>query len=171
MHAKYLPVDRLDQRGHYYAEPHSRGIPGDYASVPVGGDLFEDFIALTPGNYTLTFYVQNQSSSDAKLVLAVQQCLGTPSAVLSAAGTVEELSLPSSMTSFVKETFNFTITPGETFIPEVLYFSNSYDAPVPPITDSINPPGTIIDIADVSLIPTPSMWARGVNGDFATASN
>ena len=124
-----------------------------------------------PGNYTLTFYVENQSPNEAKLVLAVQQFLGIPISELFAAGTAEELSLPASMTGFVKETFNFTITPSETFIPQELYFSNSYDAPIPPITNSINPPGTIIDIADVSLIPTPSMWARGISGDFATASN
>ena len=31
------------------------------------------------------------------------------------------------MTGFVKETFNFTITPNETFVPQELYFSNSYD--------------------------------------------
>ena len=151
--------------------PAPSGIPGDYATVPVGGDLFQDFTALTPGNYTLTFYVENQSPNEAKLVLAVQQFLGIPIGELFAAGTAEELSLPASMTSFVQEKFNFTITSSETFIPQELYFSNSYDNPIPPITDSINPPGTIIDIADVSLIPTPSMWARGINGDFATASN
>ena len=43
--------------------------------------------------------------------------------------------------------------------------------PVPPITNSINPTGTIIDIADVTLAPTAFSWAQGVSGDFATASN
>ena len=151
--------------------PAPTGIPGDYASIPVGGDLFQDFSALAPGNYTLTFYVENQSAWNAKLVLAVQQYLGTPISELFAAGTAEELSLPASMTSFVKETLNFTITPSETFTPQELYFSNSYDAPIPPITNSINPAGAIIDIADVSLSPTPFSWARGVSGDFANASN
>ena len=139
--------------------------------MPVGGDLFQDFTALTPGNYTLTFYVENQSAWNAKLVLGIQQYLGIPINELFAAGTAEELSLPASMTSFVQETFNFTITANEGFIPQELTFSNSYDAPNPPITNSINPPGTIINIADVSLVPTPSIWARGVSGDFATASN
>ena len=127
---------------------------GDYASMPVGADLFQDFSALTPGNYTLTFFVENQSPWEAKLVLAVQQFLGTPISELFAAGAAEELSLPASMTSFVKETFNFTITPNEQFIPQELTFSNSYDAPIPPITNLINQPGTIINIADVSLTLT-----------------
>ena len=151
--------------------PAPTGIPGDYASIPVGGDLFQDFSALAPGNYTLTFYVENQSAWNAKLVLAVQQYLGTPISELFAAGTAEELSLPAAMKGFVKETLNFTITPSEAFIPQELTFSNSYDAPILPITDSVNPAGTIIDIADVSLNPTPFSWARGVSGDFANASN
>ena len=145
--------------------PAPSGIPGDYASLPVGGDLFEDFNALTPGNYSLSFYVENQSPWDAKLVLAVQQHLGTPISELFAAGTAEELSLPASMTSFVKETFNFTITPGETFIPQELYFSNSYNAPIPPITNSINPAGTIVNIADVSLTQSPSLTINPIDND------
>ena len=149
--------------------PAPSGIPGDYASVPVGGDLFEDFTALTPGNYTLTFYVENRSPSDAKLVLAVQQHLGTPISELFAAGAAEELSLPASMTSFVKETFNFTITPGETFIPQELYYSNSYNAPIPPITNSINPPGTTINVADVSLTAAPQATGTTVSGTEGAA--
>jgi hypothetical protein len=42
-----------------------------------------------------------------------------------------------------------------------LTFSNSYDNPTPPITNSVNPRGTIIDIADVSLVLDP---AGGVDG-------
>lgn len=147
-------MDGLDQYGDYNAERSSR--PQRRSSrrlrePPVGADLFQDFSALAPGNYTLTFFVENQSSWDANLVLAIQQYLGTPISELFAAGTAEELSLPASMTSFAKETFNFTITPNEQFIPQELTFSNSYDAPISPITNSINPPGTIINIADVSL--------------------
>ncbi len=135
--------------------PAPSGIPGDYASLPVGADLFEDFSPLAPGNYTLTFYVENQSPNEAKLVLAISQFLGIPIAQAFADGTAEELTLPASMTGFVKETFNFTITSNENFVPEELYFSNSYDNPIPPITDSINPPGTIINIADVTLTLSP----------------
>ena len=39
------------------------------------------------------------------------------------------------------------------FIPNELTFSNSYDAPISPISNSINPAGTIINIADVTLYP------------------
>ena len=43
----------------------SSGIPRDYASLPNtdnnGADLLQDFSALAPGNYTLSFYVQNQT--------------------------------------------------------------------------------------------------------------
>ena len=59
--------------------PAGSGIPeGDYASLPVGADLFQDFSALAPGNYTLTFFVENQSAWEAKLVLAIQNFGGTP---------------------------------------------------------------------------------------------
>lgn len=54
------------------------GIPGDYASLPIGADLFQRFSALSNGSYDLSFLVQNQSSSSAEMVFAVQQALGTP---------------------------------------------------------------------------------------------
>jgi hypothetical protein len=101
-------MDRLDQCRNHNAKPAPSAILGDYASIPVGGDLFQDYSALAPGNYTLTFYVENQSAWDAKLVVAAaQQFGGTPIGELFAAGTAEELSLPASMTSFVKETIFF----------------------------------------------------------------
>lgn len=74
--------------------PAPTGVPGDYASIPVGGDLFQDFSALTPGTYTLSFYVENQSPWNTELVLAIQQYLGIPIGELFAAGTAEELTLP-----------------------------------------------------------------------------
>src|SRR5450631_3444223 len=90
------------------------GIPGDYASLPVGGDLFQRFSALPPGNYTLSFLVQNQSAWSAQLVLAVQQILGTPASVVFPAGTADVLYLPAS-TAFIAETFNFTISSNQGF--------------------------------------------------------
>jgi hypothetical protein len=146
------------------------GIPGDYASLPVGADLFERFSALAPGVYTLSFLVENQSPWAANLVLAVQQALGTDVNTLFNAGTAEELNLPASMTNFVRETLNFTITQNEGFIPNELTFSNSYDAPVGPIADSVNPAGTIIDIADVSLTNAPTVAITSAGGVTNQAS-
>ena len=134
------------------------GIPGDYASLPVGADLFQRFSALAPGAYTLSFLVENPSPWAANLVPAVSQAFGAVQggiATLFNAGTAEELHLPASMTSFVRETLNFTITQNEAFIPNEFTFSNSYDAPVGPIADSVNPPGTIINVADVSITSAP----------------
>ena len=45
-------------------------------------------------------------------------------------------------------------------------FSNSYDAPIGPIANSVNPPGTIINIADVTLTAQPPI----VLPDFAHAT-
>lgn len=44
------------------------GIPGNYASLPNNTDLFEYFYA-APGNYTLSFLVQNTSTWSAQLVV------------------------------------------------------------------------------------------------------
>ena len=127
------------------------GIPGDYASLPVGADLFQRFSALADGSYVLSFLVQNLLSSPAELVFAVQQALGTPVNIVFSLGTAEEISLPAS-SGFELITLDFNIG-NPPFIPNELTFSNSYDAPISPISNSINPAGTIINIADVTLYP------------------
>jgi len=118
----------------------------------VGADLFQRFDALAPGTYTLSFLVENQSTSPAELVFAVQQALGTPASVTLADGTLAVLDLPAS-SGFIHETLTFTITPQllTQFTPNELTFSNSYDSDAPPLGGTKNPAGTIINIADVSL--------------------
>ena len=49
------------------------GILGNYASLPVGTDLFQQFSPLPNGSYELSFLVRNESSRSAALVFAVQQ--------------------------------------------------------------------------------------------------
>lgn len=125
------------------------GIQGNYASLPVGTDLYQQFSALPNGGYVVSFLVQNKSSNPAQLVFAVQQGGGTPIGTLFAAGTAEELSLPAS-SQFMSETLTFFIH-NSSFTPDEFYFSNSFDAPISPIQNSINPAGTIINVADVTL--------------------
>ena len=84
------------------------------------------------------------------MVFAVQQAGGIPITTLENDGLAEELSLQPS-TGFIHETLNFTITANEGFNANEVTFSNSYDAPTGPIVNSVNPPGTIINIADVTL--------------------
>ena len=134
------------------------GIPGDYASLPVGADLFQRFSALANGNYALSFLAQNPSSSAAELVFAVQQALGTPVNIVFSLGTADEVLLPAS-SGFEQITLDFSID-NPPFIPNELTFSNSYDAPIDPISNSINPGGTLINIADVTLyaVPEPATW-------------
>lgn len=156
------------------------GIQGNYASLPVGADLFQRFNALANGGYVLSFLVRNQSPTTAKLVFAVQEALGTSRSVVFAAGTGAEVTLlPSD--HFTSETLTFYID-NPSFIPNELAFSNSYDAAVPPIEDSINPSGTILDIAAVTLCrlssypcavtpyvtaaPEPATWAVMLFGTF-----
>lgn len=146
------------------------GIPGNYASIPVGGDLFQRFPTLGPGNYQLSFLVQNASPWAAQLVLAIQQQYGTPLAIGFATGTVEILDLVAS-SEFTRETFNFTIN-NLPFDPNEFYFSNSYDAVGPYNPNSLNLPGTIINVADVSIqaVPEPSTWAMMLMGFAALGS-
>jgi hypothetical protein len=141
------------------------GIPGNYASLPKGADLFQRFSPLPNGSYVLSFLIENQTSWPAVIVFAVQQALGTPVNIVFSLGTGEELTLPvSSQFQPVALKFNIDNPP---FTPNELTFSNSYDAPVPPITNSINPSGTIINIADVSLspgVPEPATWVTMLIG-------
>lgn len=73
-------------------------------------------------------------------------------------GTPDEVLLPAS-SGFEQITLDFSID-NPPFIPNELTFSNSYDAPIDPISNSINPGGTLINIADVTLyaVPEPATW-------------
>lgn len=144
------------------------GIPGDYASMPVGADLFQRFSNLPDGEYVLSFLVRNSSADSAQLVFGVQQELGSPSEVVYADGLQKEITVPASGL-FSTETLTFYVTPTVTFPVNELTFSNSYDSPIGPWADSINPAGTVIDVADVSLTaataaPEPSTWAMMLLG-------
>lgn len=141
------------------------GITGNYAAVPVYGDLFQRFADLDAGDYTLTFYARNESAWDAKLVFAVQQALGSPINQVIDYGLGAEIALVAN-SSFQLQSLHFSIG-SQPFPVNELYFSNSYNSPVPPIEDSINPRGTILDIADVQLTkdaatpspaPEPTSW-------------
>jgi hypothetical protein len=128
--------------------PHPPAIPGNYASLPTVADLFQRFSALPNGNYVLTFDVYNEAPNPAHLVFGVQPAGGGPYTEFSL-GLMTEISLgPNS--GWIPETLYFTVNnPGYTI--NELTFSNSYDAPFPPIANSINPPGTIIDVGNVFL--------------------
>lgn len=43
------------------------GIPGNYAAMPYGTDLYQDFSGQKAGTYTLSFFVQNQTPWPAEL--------------------------------------------------------------------------------------------------------
>ena len=150
-------------------------IPGNWASIPVGGDLFQRFNALSQGTYTASFFVQYQQPWTSELVFGVQTALGTPVSEVFGAGTGGLIILPPSPPpisnvlppSALFYTLSFTIGPQTPYVANELYFSNSYNFPEPVIANSINPPGTIINIADVSLIatvPEPSTWAMMLIG-------
>ena len=118
------------------------------------------------GITTFRFRFRIQTPWPAVIVFAVQQALGTNIATLFQAGTAEEIILPVSK-SFQSVKFDFTLD-SPPFIPDEFYFSNSYNDPIYPITNSINPDGTIINVADVSLtssaVPEPSAWAMMLLG-------
>jgi len=144
--------------------PAPSGIPGDYASLPIGADLFQRFSALPNGNYQLSFLVQNQSSQAAQLVFALQPTGGGSVATEFSLGLMSDITPPAN-SGWTQETFNFTIS---NYTVSELTFSNSYDYPQPgtPIANSVNPAGTIIDIADVSLVSTSSV-APSISGAAA----
>jgi hypothetical protein len=140
-------------------DPAPSPIPGDYATLPVGADLFQRFAALANATYTLTFLVEDASAWAAQLVFAVQEALGSPVGEEAALGLPEDITLEPSST-FEQVSLTFTVDNPPYPLNE-LTFSNSYDNPIPPIANSVNPSGTIIDIADVSLVLDP---AGGVDG-------
>lgn len=142
-------------------------IPGNYASMPYGTDLFQHFSGQAAETYKLSFFVQNQTPWAAELVLSFQQTGG--------AGWYDYLNvlnLPAS-TGFIKESFTFNLA----HPPEEFYFSNSYDSTTygaaayysPALANSVNPLGTIINVADVRLTPVsatplPSTWFMMLSG-------
>ena len=145
------------------------GIPGNYAALPLGADLFQRFAPLSPGNYNLTFSVRDATASSAVLVFAIQQAYGTPVTTVFENGTGEELILPVSEI-FQNISFHFAIG-SQPYIANELTFSNSYDYPEPIIGNSRNSPGTIIEIANVSLVeattsavPETSTWTMMLVG-------
>ena len=119
--------------------------------------------------------MQNASPNEASLVFHLQEAFGTPVATTFGLGLGKELRLDA-WSDFTLLELAFTIdNPG--FPVNELAFSNSYDAPLPPIENSINPPGTVIKIARVSLlqltasaVPEPATWAMLLGG-FATVGH
>ena len=139
------------------------GIPGNYVSVPVNGDLYQQFSGPAPGQYVLSFLVQNETAWASELVVSVQRPGG-----LNWTEMVGILDLaPSS--DFERITYQFTVDKAEG-TPSEFYFSNSYDAVdvIPGLENSKNRAGTIINVADVSItpysdpptsaVPEPSSW-------------
>ncbi len=125
--------------------PAPTPIPGNYASLPIGSNLFQRISTLPNGDYRLSFLVQNQAPWTAKLVFAIQQAFGTPASILFPLGLAKEITIPAS-SAFVPIIFDFTIN-NPPFAPNEFTFLNSlYD-------HAINPTGTIINIANVSITP------------------
>ena len=92
-------------------------------------------------------------------MFGVQQEGGSPIDTVFQLGTFKEISVPAS-SQFEHIALTFTID-DPPFALNELTFSNSYDAPIGPISNSINPAGTILNIADVRLgsaVPEPATW-------------
>ncbi len=134
-------------------------IPGNYASLPNtstnGADLFQWMSPLAPGTYTLSFLAQNTSAWSAELVFGLNTQFGVPIPfAFGTAGWQTEITLaPSS--GFTLETLTFALTGSEPYTPNEITFSQSYDAAIDQVSNSKNPAGTIVNIADVSLTLTP----------------
>ncbi len=132
------------------------GIPGNYASLPNDGDLYQYFAGPASGTYSLLFYVQNASPWPVELAVALQNPGGgIPPAWLELA---EVIRLPASM-PFTPIVFPVGVSEPSGTLTEIT-FSNSFDNPHSsgaglywPGEGSINPPGTIIDVAEVLLTP------------------
>ncbi|MEO0032096.1 MAG: hypothetical protein RIS94_1854 [Pseudomonadota bacterium] len=135
------------------------------ALLPVGTDLFQRFSDLGNGTYRVTFMAANPSDNAAHLVFAVQQEYGISVNQLMSLGLAKEVVLPAH-SGFVPVSLTFTVAdPG--FAVNELYFSNSYDRPESAIANSVNPAGTVIELAQVSLTsvdPVLSLAAHG--GEF-----
>ena len=134
--------------------PAPSGIPGNYASMPNapngGSDLFQDFSGPASGVYDLSFYVQDQSPWAAELTVLYQQPGGGGWNDLAAVVT-----LPAS-SGFILETLVVDVTNSAGTTSEIS-FSNSFNNPdeFPQFANSVNPSGTIINVADVSFTIAP----------------
>ena len=136
--------------------PAPTGIPGNYESMPKGADLYQYFGGPTPGTYSLSFYVQNPSPWPVELAVALQNPGGgIPPAWLELAQVIQ---IPTS-TSFTQIQFPVNVFQSTGTETEIT-FSNSFDNPHSagpgfywPGENSINPPGSVIDVADVLLTP------------------
>jgi hypothetical protein len=133
------------------------GIAGNYASLPIRGNLFQEYAAPVPGQYLLSFSARNESNKPAKLVVGIQPVGGdTPPYRNLEFWLVLDLKASQPFTFYsygVQLKF-----PAGTM--RQLFFANSYNAPVAALglQHSINPPGTVIDVAGVSLnsvVPEP----------------
>ncbi|MFD1612080.1 PEPxxWA-CTERM sorting domain-containing protein [Sphingomonas tabacisoli] len=137
------------------------GIPGNYAILPKGADLFQRFTASTPGVYRLSFLVQNPMAWSAEMITDVQEPLGFGWHLLD-----KVLDLPAN-SGWIRESITFVFNkPAGT--PSEFYFSNSYNYPDANrgFGNSINPSGTFLWVADVSLtrVPEPATWAMMIGG-------
>lgn len=142
------------------------GVVGDYASIPFGGDLFQRFSAPAPGQYILSFLVQNPMPYVAQMIIDLQQPLGGgwhdfPQVLNLAASS-----------GFIRETFTVNWI-RDLGTPSEFYFSNSYDYPDPSrgFQNSVNPQGTFLNVAEVSFLPSaapePATWAMMLLGFLA----
>ncbi|WP_225009931.1 calcium-binding protein [Novosphingobium percolationis] len=129
-------------------------LTGNMATLPVGADLFQQFGNLANGTYKLTFMAANPSDNEAHLVFAVQQAGGTSVNTGMTLGLAKEVVLPAH-SDFVPVELTFTIaSPG--YAVNEFYFSNSYNSPESSIAHSVNPAGTLIEVAQVSLASVPA---------------
>jgi hypothetical protein len=144
-------------------------IPGNYARLSWGTDLFQQFLAPAAGSYTLSFFVQNPMPYSTKMIIDVQQPLGAGWHLLD-----KVISLDPS-TDFIFETFQVAFN-RPTGDPSEFYFSNSYDYPDPSrgFQGTVNPQGTFLNVAEVSLVPSaapePATWSMMILGFFGIGS-
>ncbi|RTL72620.1 MAG: hypothetical protein EKK41_03755, partial [Hyphomicrobiales bacterium] len=126
-------------------------LSGDYASLPVGADLFQRFSPLANGTYQLSFWVQNTSSAPAHLVFDVQPVGGgVDISQWFSLGLLWDLTLPAN-SGWTKEIVTFTVNNPPALLSE-FSFSNSYDAPIGQLASTINAAGTVINVAEVSIL-------------------
>ena len=131
--------------------PAPTPMTGNYASMSMGTDFIQWFPKLANGTYQLNFTAQNPTNHSAELVWGVQQQWGIDINTTFQLGLGKEITLPAN-SGWIEQSFAFTVNnPGYSL--NELFFSNSFCNPIGPISNSINLPGTFINISNVSLIP------------------
>lgn len=137
------------------------GISGNYASLSWGADLFQRFSAPAPGMYILSFYVQNPMPYATKMIIDIQQPSGFGWHLMD-----KVISLAAS-TDFELKSFHVDINRTEGEASE-FYFSNSYNYPDPNrgFEGTVNPRGTFLNVAQVSLraVPESATWTMMMLG-------